>query len=357
MPSTISLCMITKNEESYLEQCLNSVKDIVDEIIVVDTGSKDKTKEIAKKFNAKIFDFKWIDDFSAARNESLRHATKDWILVLDGDEIISRNDLGKLRDMLLDKECVGYYFTIRTYTNDSRAAGWISSKDDIYAESKCASGWYATKLIRLFRNNPSIKFKGVVHETIDPLINTLGIVKDAIFPLHHYGRFKTNGSNGKKQLYKKLGEAKLVQKPDFHSYAQLGIQAQESGDYEKAIEMFKKSIELDNSYFKAWLNLGACLINLDRLEEAQVALQNAIGLNPEDHSAHNNLGIVYSKLNKPSLAIEEFLVAIRLNPRNASTYLNLGLVNDSIGAKDRAYEAFKKAIELNPIYKGKIKLD
>ena len=75
--STISLCMITKNEERYLEQCLNSVKEIVDEIIIVDTGSTDKTKEIAKKFKAKIIDFKWIDDFSAARNESLKHAAKD----------------------------------------------------------------------------------------------------------------------------------------------------------------------------------------------------------------------------------------------------------------------------------------
>ena len=80
--------MITKNEEKYLEQCLNSIKDIVNEIIIIDTGSIDKTKDIVKKFNAKIFDFKWSDDFSEARNESLKHATKDWILVLDAVEII-----------------------------------------------------------------------------------------------------------------------------------------------------------------------------------------------------------------------------------------------------------------------------
>ncbi|MBI2653785.1 glycosyltransferase [Candidatus Woesearchaeota archaeon] len=73
---SLSLCIVTKNEENHLEQCLNSVKNIVDEIIIVDTGSTDRTKEIAKKFGAKIYDFKWIDDFSAARNESLKHATK-----------------------------------------------------------------------------------------------------------------------------------------------------------------------------------------------------------------------------------------------------------------------------------------
>ena len=85
---TISLCMITKNEENYLEQCLDSAKEIADEIIIVDTGSTDKTKEIAKSFGAKIVDFKWNEDFSEARNESLKHATKEWILVLDADEEI-----------------------------------------------------------------------------------------------------------------------------------------------------------------------------------------------------------------------------------------------------------------------------
>ena len=92
----ISLCIITKNEEVFLEQCLNSVKDLVDEIIVVDTGSTDKTIEIARKFTYYIYDFKWCDDFSAARNESLKYATKDWILVLDADETISKQDHQKI---------------------------------------------------------------------------------------------------------------------------------------------------------------------------------------------------------------------------------------------------------------------
>src|SRR3990167_648830 len=101
---TISLCMIVKNEEKYLGQCLNSVKEIVNEVIITDTGSTDKTKEIAKKFKAKIFDFKWNDDFSEARNESLKHATKEWILVLDADEIINRDDLNKIKEIVKDKE-------------------------------------------------------------------------------------------------------------------------------------------------------------------------------------------------------------------------------------------------------------
>src|SRR3989338_7182709 len=125
MPNpTISLCMMAKNEEKLLEQCLNSVKSIADEIIIVDTGSTDRTKEIAKKFNAKIYDFRWVDDFSAARNESLKHATKNWIMVLDADESIAEEDLHELQKLISDGNCAGYYFIIRTYTDDSTAAGW-----------------------------------------------------------------------------------------------------------------------------------------------------------------------------------------------------------------------------------------
>src|SRR3989344_3480106 len=83
---TLSLCMITKNEELLIRNCLNSVKDLVEEIIIVDTGSIDNTKLIAKKFTNKVFDFKWNDDFAEARNESLKYAGGDWILILDADE-------------------------------------------------------------------------------------------------------------------------------------------------------------------------------------------------------------------------------------------------------------------------------
>ena len=89
----ISLCMITKDEEGCIRDCLTSVKDFVDEIIVVDTGSTDKTKEIAAEFGAKVYEISWVDDFSAARNESLQHATHEWVLCLDADEVLAQKDL------------------------------------------------------------------------------------------------------------------------------------------------------------------------------------------------------------------------------------------------------------------------
>lgn len=96
---TLSLCMIVKNEEKVLGRCLESVKDIVDEIIIIDTGSTDKTKEIARKYTNHIFDFKWCDDFSKARNFSFSKATKDYLIWLDADDVILENDQKKLLDL------------------------------------------------------------------------------------------------------------------------------------------------------------------------------------------------------------------------------------------------------------------
>lgn len=94
---TISLCMIVKNEEAVLARCLDSVADLMDEIIIVDTGSTDRTKEIAAKYTDKIYDFEWISDFSAARNFSFSKATMEYIYVADADEVIDEENRQKFR--------------------------------------------------------------------------------------------------------------------------------------------------------------------------------------------------------------------------------------------------------------------
>ncbi|MGL5693064.1 MAG: glycosyltransferase [Peptostreptococcaceae bacterium] len=96
---TISLCMIVKNEEDVLARCLDSIKYLVDEIVIVDTGSTDKTKEIASKYTNRIYDFEWIDDFSAARNYAFSKATKKYVMWLDADDVLLSNDKTKLKKL------------------------------------------------------------------------------------------------------------------------------------------------------------------------------------------------------------------------------------------------------------------
>ena len=96
---TISLCMIVKNEEQVLARCLDSVADLMDEIIIVDTGSTDRTKEIAARYTDKIYDFEWIEDFSAARNYAFSKATCEYIYTADADEVISTENREKFRHL------------------------------------------------------------------------------------------------------------------------------------------------------------------------------------------------------------------------------------------------------------------
>src|ERR1051325_6086585 len=95
----ISLCMIVKDEEANLAECLAGVADLVDEMIVVDTGSTDRTKVVAASRRARVFDFPWVDSFAAARNESIRHATGDWIFWMDADDRIDEANRQKLRNL------------------------------------------------------------------------------------------------------------------------------------------------------------------------------------------------------------------------------------------------------------------
>ncbi|MFN3134674.1 MAG: glycosyltransferase family 2 protein, partial [Candidatus Kryptonium sp.] len=145
--------MIVKNEEKFLPGCLESVKNIVDEIIIVDTGSTDKTIEIANSYNAKVFHLEWKGDFSQARNESIKHATGDWILILDADERLDPGQETKIKKYL-NLNFDGLY--VRIISADKN--GNLS----------------ATEYPRLFRKINGIKFERKIHEQISPSILKLG---------------------------------------------------------------------------------------------------------------------------------------------------------------------------------------
>ena len=129
---SLSVCMIVKNEELNLAKCLMSVKPVADEIIVVDTGSTDKTKLIGSALGAKVFDFTWTNNFSEARNYSLSKASGDWMLVLDADEMISPLDHASLRSLIqqADKR-FAYSMTTRNYTHQVASQNWTANDREI----------------------------------------------------------------------------------------------------------------------------------------------------------------------------------------------------------------------------------
>ena len=252
---SISLCMITKNEENHLENCLNSVKKLIDEIIIADTGSTDKTKEIARKFTNKIYDFKWNDDFSAARNFCLQKATKDWILVLDADETISNKDLEEIKILTNEnkknKETPGYSFIQRTYLNETKKLKFNYAENDFYEESKPFLGWTHRRITRLFRNDKKIKFIYPVHETvIESIKNINGKIKQTNIPLHHYEILKGKDFNNKKcNYYIKLLKNKIKLHPKAKFYFELALELEKLNNNEAEF-YFNKAVELNSDYNK-----------------------------------------------------------------------------------------------------------
>ncbi|MGB5424013.1 MAG: glycosyltransferase, partial [Desulfobacterales bacterium] len=189
----VSLCMIVKDEEANLARCLASVKPIVDEMIVVDTGSTDRTKDIAEFFGALVYKFEWGGDFAEARNFSLSKAKGDWILILDADEIISPQDYKRFRKLTAKKPSglTAYSIITRNYCNMANTIGWIPNTGQ-YISEEAGLGWLSSEKVRLFSNNSEIKFEGAVHELVEPVLKRQAIeMKKCPIPVHHYGRLNT----------------------------------------------------------------------------------------------------------------------------------------------------------------------
>jgi glycosyltransferase involved in cell wall biosynthesis len=119
----LSLCMIIKDEAFFLRDCLAAAAPYVDELVVVDTGSADGSRDIATTFTPRIFDYRWHDDYAAARNYSLAQAKHEWILVLDADELIAPGDFATLRQLIDTTELDGFFLQQWNYNNDQTAFG------------------------------------------------------------------------------------------------------------------------------------------------------------------------------------------------------------------------------------------
>ncbi|MFQ5962991.1 MAG: glycosyltransferase [Candidatus Scalinduaceae bacterium] len=381
--STISLCMIVKNEEDYLPKCLQKMKPFVDEIIVVDTGSDDETVEIAKQYGARVYGHKWNDDFSEARNISLRHATGNWILALDADEVIAEKDMQRIRELISITDNTGFNLIQRNYENYAGFKGWMENKTD-YIEGKDYAGYIDSPLIRLFKNRRGIRFSGRVHEIADiSHLDGNNQIGNTDIVIHHYGKAKDKQQLDKKgDLYLSIGMKKIKDNPNnARAHFDLGIQCSEKGLFEDAVKYLKKAIDISPDYFEAYENLGCVYSSLDDYDHADFYLKKACEFCPQSKSAQYNLGRLYylkndfkmaETLYKKALEIDTdyvnaikgmgtlcldmkrfeesriFFYKVLQRVKDAEIYNNLGCLEDKEGLYERAAFFFKKASEFDP---------
>lgn len=371
----LSFCIIVKNEEQNLSQCLSSVQDLVDEMIVLDTGSSDRTVEIARSFGAQVHAFEWCNDFSAARNECLKYAQGDWVLVLDADETLVPEIAPTLRSAIEHEDYLVFNL--------------------VRQEIGAAQSPYSL-ISRLFRRHPEIWFTRPYHAMIDDQVMALlqrepnwkiGSISEVAILHKGYqaeviaGRDKVNQARSTMEgflaahpndayvcsklgaLYVQIGETakgiELLERglstvedasTKYELHYHLGSVYTELNDIEKAAQHYQEAIQqpvLPKLKLGAMNNFASLLKDCGELQNAQLLYEQALSIDPNFAIAYCNLGATLKAMGQFTAAIEQYHQAIRLNPNYAEAYQNLGVVLLKLGQVPRSLEAFRTAIALH----------
>jgi glycosyltransferase involved in cell wall biosynthesis len=318
VPKRLSLCMIVKDEEDCIGRCLASVKDMVDEIIIVDTGSTDRTKEICHTFGAQVHDFVWNNSFAEARNDSLQRATGDWILWLDADEEVDPTDRHRLRD-ILDQD-----------THDVMLIHLIN----YYGEEVDPTKVFNMGQNRLFRNHKGFKFQNNIHEVLniyDMLATTEQQERLGSIPIkvYHYG-YLSPITTKKNKLKRNIDILKKeLEKADFSPWVLYYLASEYYGaqQYEDAFEYINKAIlafmlEGHTPPAMIYKLKYTVLIQTGNIEGAWPSIEAAIKMYPTYVDLHYCKGVIlYLKKMYPE-ALEALKECVNLGEENLD-YLSL----------------------------------
>jgi glycosyltransferase involved in cell wall biosynthesis len=348
----ISLCMIAKNEEANIARCLQIMRPVVDEIIVVDTGSTDRTKDIAKSFGAKVYDFIWTNSFSDARNYSLSKALGKWILVLDADEVISPSNFDELRKLVKETSPKPVAFSFQTRNYVYRICDGWSPNDREYAE-EAGTGWFPTEKVRLFPNAGHIRFESPVHEFVEPfLIGARIDIKKCDIPIHHYGMLNREKGDSKGHIYYSLGKRKLSEKgsSDAQAIYEIAKQASALGKHEESVEYWKKLISLKPNFAPAFYGIGVDYFNLTKLDDARMSFKKALQLDPNLNNATVFYGMceIFAGNIEIAIACLEDLVA--KHSKYATALLPLAVAYFCRGERQKGMECIRELRDTNLEY-------
>lgn len=249
---TISLCMIVKNEEAVLARCLDTIADLVDEIVIVDTGSTDATKQIASQYTSNVYDFKWIDDFSAARNFAFSKATKEYIYSADADEVLNEENRERFR--LLKENLLPEVEIVQMKYGNQLSFGTVYNFDEEYRP-------------KLFKRLREFVWEEAIHETI----RTFPIVYDSDIVITHMPT-SPHGSRDLKNFKRQISEGRVLSKRLTNMYARELLMVGEEADLVWAEDYFEKitmNCEADND---ALMEAYCIVVKAARLRKDTVQL-------------------------------------------------------------------------------------
>ncbi|MBX7148476.1 tetratricopeptide repeat protein [bacterium] len=375
----ITLAMIVKNEARWLNDCLLSVQGLVNDIVIVDTGSTDNTINIARNHGARVYEHNWENDFSKARNLSLSYVQTPWVLVLDADERLSKSDHEVIRQLIQSQKADAYYLVQTTYSDKPDSIGWIPNNLEA-SEAQGYTGYTESSLVRLFKNDPLLKFDGVIHEHLRAQVEGKKVLVSDI-RIHHYGQMVSSQvTEAKKKLYLDLGIQKCRDYPyNAHSWYELGAQYWIFGKKEESKTCLAKALSINPRHLKAHLAMALHYQENKQWKESINTYLKVMEIAPQDispylflpniladqaqfelafhiidlgdnivknHSLYeSNKGTVYLKVGNYKRARDCFILACRLAPHNITAAFNLGVAYQKLGDHSQAITCFNAAIK------------
>lgn len=301
---TISLCMIVKNEEEVLGRCLSCMEGIADEIIVVDTGSTDATREIARQYTDKVYDYTWDDDFAAARNESFSHAGMDYVMWLDADDVLLEADRQKL---LALKEALNP--SIHT----------VMMKYDV-AFDQAGRPTFSYYRERLLLRSMDFRWEGAVHEAISPRGN---IIHTDIAVTHQKGK-PGDPDRNLRIFQRQLAQGKaLVPRERFYYARELMYHSR----YREAVQELLDFLDMEGAWLEnrisACLDLAACLRSLGEEDAALRALLRSFCYDAPRAEVACELGGYFLEAGQPQTAVFWYETALGRKPdESAGGFVN-----------------------------------
>ncbi|WP_202709049.1 glycosyltransferase [Sporosalibacterium faouarense] len=349
----LSLSMIVKNEENNLPRCLESIKDIVDEMIIVDTGSTDETVNIAKRYGAKVYSFKWNGNFSDARNFSLDKVSGDWILIMDADDELDQNDKPKVLSLLEDSKADIYFFQTLSYIGKKPGNDLVNNIN-----------------IRLVRNNMGYRFHGAIHEQIkveNPETKNRKKIEIEDIKVYHYGYLNRDIIN-KDKRNRNIGILKNIleenPKDSFHLF-NMGNEYFALSDYEKALEYYMKSYKNFNPNIgyspKLILRIVNTLNELERYNDELQYIKEGLRYYPKYTDLEYLRGCLFHQMGRIPSAIKSFEECIELGPPPIQlsfidgvggfrAYYALAETLFSAGEYDAAHSYYIKTLQAKPSF-------
>jgi tetratricopeptide (TPR) repeat protein len=345
--TTVTLCLIVKNEEDCLRRCVDSVRGVVDEVVIVDTGSSDATPQIARQLADTYVEFPFQGDFSQARNEALRLASGDWVLFLDADEELPAASARVLPDLLAKAA--------------SEVGGMTLLRYNFFRDA----GFYATPELKLHRRRPEVRYERAINESLWGSIGRTGteVVASGLI-LNHFGHCRSLVSREEKAArYLAAFEAETARDPSdplFPAFRALILRTLGSFDEARGLAEQARSLAPDSPLVNMFY--GHVIRALGDPEKTLAAYEHALSLAPDDPALLNMTGVALMEAGRTDDAAEFFTTAGRIDSTLVHTRINLGLVAQAQERWADAVDLFAQAMAANPafghyVWSGHLEID